>query len=179
MAHLSLSLLGPFQAMLDGEPIAGFEANKVRALLAYLAVEAHRHPRGHPRQALATLLWPDKPDGAALANLRNALANLRSAIGDRDATPSFLQITRETIQFNEASDHWLDVAAFQALVETATEETVGADRSAHQRLQEAVALYRGDFLEGFFVRGSPQFEDWVLLLREKLHWQALGAVMGY
>ena len=37
MAHLSLSLLGPFQATLDGQPIAGLRTNKVCALLAYLA----------------------------------------------------------------------------------------------------------------------------------------------
>ena len=36
MPHL-VFLLGPFQATLDGRPIAGFRANKVRALLAYLA----------------------------------------------------------------------------------------------------------------------------------------------
>ena len=179
MAHLSLSLLGPFQATLDGEPIAGFKANKVRALLAYLAVEAHRHPKGHPRQALAGLFWPDKPERAALANLRNALANLRSAIGDHNATPPFLLISRETIQFNRASDHWLDVSVFRALVETTDAD---ADRPTHQRLQEAVALYRGDLFEGFFVRDSPQFEDWVVLLREELHWQALealGAMAAY
>ncbi|MBN1811946.1 MAG: tetratricopeptide repeat protein [Anaerolineae bacterium] len=181
MARLSLSLLGSFQATLDGAPISGFEANKVRALLAYLAVEAHQHSGEHPRQALATLLWPDKPERAALANLRNALANLRSALGDREAMPPYLQITRETIQFNRASDHWLDVAAFRTLIETtpaetATVETAGAERPTHQRLLEAVALYRGDFMAGFFVRDSPQFEDWVLLLREKLHWQALDAL---
>jgi len=145
MAHLSLSLLGPFQATLDGEPIAGFEANKVRALLAYLAVEAHQRSGAHPRQILAGLLWPNKPERAALHNLRNALANLRLAVGDREAAPPFLQITRETIQFNRASDHRLDVAAFWALIETtpaeaATAETAGAERSTHQRLQEAVAL---------------------------------------
>jgi DNA-binding SARP family transcriptional activator len=177
MAHLSLSLLGSFQATLDGEPITSFEANKVRALLAYLAVEAHRHPGGHPRQVLAGLLWPEKPERAALANVRNALANLRTAVGDREATPPFLQITRETIQFNCTSDHWLDVSAFRALV-----ETTETDRPTHQRLEEAVALYRGDFLAGFFVRDSPQFEDWVVVLRERLHWQALeglGALAAY
>jgi predicted ATPase/DNA-binding SARP family transcriptional activator len=182
MARLSLSLLGPFRATLDGAPIAHFKANKVRALLAYLAVEAHRypdghlrhpvgHPRPHPRQALAGLLWPDKPERAALTNLRTVLANLRTAIGDRDATPPFLLISRETIQFNSASDHWLDVTTFQTLV-----ETTAADQPAHQRLEEAVALYRGDLLEGFFVRDSPQFENWVLILRERLHWQALQAL---
>jgi len=46
MARLQISLLGPFQAALDGKPVTGFESNKVRALLTYLAVEADRsHPR--------------------------------------------------------------------------------------------------------------------------------------
>ena len=41
MARLSLSLLGPFQVTLDGDPIIAFESDKVRALLAYLAGEEH------------------------------------------------------------------------------------------------------------------------------------------
>ena len=80
MPSLSLSLLGPFQAVLDGHPVSGLESNKVRALLAYLAVEADRP---HSRDELIGLLWPDQPDTTARANLRQALANLRNAIGDR------------------------------------------------------------------------------------------------
>ena len=49
MARLKLIFLGPFQATLDGRPILGFESNKVRALLAYLAVEWSRpHARDAP-----------------------------------------------------------------------------------------------------------------------------------
>jgi DNA-binding SARP family transcriptional activator len=55
---------------------------------------------------LAGPLWPDWPD-------RAARTNLRTAIGDRHATPPFLLIARETIQFNTASDYWLDVADFE------------------------------------------------------------------
>lgn len=165
MAHLSLSLLGPFQVTLAGESVTDFESDKVRALLAYLAVEADRP---HRRDSLAGLLWPDWPDRAARTNLRNALANLRRAIGDRDATPPFLLITRETIQFNSASDYWLDVTAFRALVE--------ADQPTVRQLGEAVALYRGSFLEGFFLKDSAAFEDWSLLTRERLQRQALAAL---
>ncbi|NIO72251.1 MAG: tetratricopeptide repeat protein, partial [Anaerolineae bacterium] len=160
MAHLLLSLLGPFQVTLDGEPVTSFESDKVRALLAYLAVEADRP---HHREVLAGLLWPDWPDRAARTNLRNALANLRKAIGDRQATPPFLLITRETIQFNTASDYWLDVTAFTEMVE--------ADKthpSAIDQLEQAVALYRGSFLEGFSVGDSPAFEEWALFTRERL-----------
>ena len=83
MPHLQLTLLGAFQATLDGQPVVGFESNKVRALLAYLAVEADRP---HPRATLACLLWPERSDCDALANLRYALSNLRQAIGDRAPT---------------------------------------------------------------------------------------------
>ena len=104
MAHLSLSLLGPFRLMLEGQPGTGFKSNKVRALLAYLAVEADRP---HRRDVLAGLLWPDWPNRDALNNLRYALSNLRRVIGDREAKPPFLLITRDTLQFNAAGDYRL------------------------------------------------------------------------
>jgi DNA-binding SARP family transcriptional activator len=74
MAHLSIALLGPFQACLDGQPITTFKSDKARALLAYLAVEA---ARPHARDTLAALLWPDWPEAYARSSLRSALANLR------------------------------------------------------------------------------------------------------
>jgi len=171
MAHLSLCLLGPLQITLSGERVTGFESDKVRALLAYLAVEAHRP---HRRDVLAGLLWPGWPDRAARKNLRNALASLRQAIGDRHATPPFLLITRDTIQFNATSDYWLDVTAFRTLVE--------ADQPTVRQLEEAAALYRGGFLEGFFLKDSAPFEDWSLFRRERLHrlvMAALHRLAGY
>ena len=67
MARLSLSCLGPFQVTLDGQAVTGFKSAKVRALLAYLAVEAGR---SHRREVLAGLLWPEWPDRDALSSLR-------------------------------------------------------------------------------------------------------------
>src|SRR5689334_17336921 len=105
MAHLSLALLGPLQITLDGAPVTGFESDKGRALLAYLALEAERP---HRRAALAGLLWPERPERAAHHNLNQALSNLRQAIGDRTTSGPFLRITAETIQWNTASDADLD-----------------------------------------------------------------------
>ncbi len=166
MPHLELNLLGTFQAALDGEPVTGFESNKVRALLAYLAVLADRP---HPRAALAELLWPERPESKALADLRYALSNLRQALGDRAGTPDpethaappFLLITHDTLQFNPLSDHRLDVAAFEAL-------TAQPDLTT---LLAAEALYQGDFLEGFALADGQPFEEWALLERERLSQQ--------
>jgi len=153
MAHLALSLLGTFQVTLDGEPVTSFKSNKVRALLAYLAVEADRP---HRRETLAGLLWSEWPDRADLSNLRYALYNLRQTISDHTATPPFLLITRQTIQFNTASDYSLDVETFEA-----ASQRIGD-------LQSAIRLYRGSFLEGFFLGDSPAFEEWVLAQQMRL-----------
>ena len=99
MAHLHLSLLGPFQVRRDGKPVTDFKSDKVRALLAYLVVEAGGP---HSRETLAGLLWPDWPDREARSNLRYTLSALRRAIGDREAEPPFLHIIRDTLQFNVA-----------------------------------------------------------------------------
>lgn len=56
MARLAIHLLGSFQVSIEATPITNFESNKVRALLAYLAVESGRSQR---REKLADLLWPE------------------------------------------------------------------------------------------------------------------------
>ena len=168
MAHLSLSLLGSFEVTLDGQSVTGFKSNKERALLAYLAVEADR---SHRREVLAGLLWPNWPDRDALNNLRYTLSDLRRVIGDHKAEPPFLLITRDTLQFNTASDYWLDVKAFT--------ERAGADKAhppAIEQLQQAIPLYRGNFLEGFSVSDSAGFEEWALMTRERLARQMLSAL---
>lgn len=176
MARLVISALGAFQVTLDGRPVTEFESNKVRALLAYLAVESDRP---HSRDALMALLWPDQPDRVARNNLRHILPNLRQVIGDATAQPPFLFITRDSIQFNTGSDYALDVATFNALLDACERHThrhAEACRSCIRRLRQAVELYRGDFLHQFFVNDSPIFEEWAVLRRERLRRQALDAM---
>jgi len=86
VAHLSLSLLGPFQVTLNGKPVAGFRSDKERALLIYLAVEADTP---HRRASLVGLLWPDCTESVARNNLRQALFRLHQAIGEPAASPPF------------------------------------------------------------------------------------------
>jgi DNA-binding SARP family transcriptional activator len=187
MARLSLSLLGPFQAMLDGKPIVAFESNKVRALLAYLAAEADRP---HPRETLAGLLWPDFSDRVALSNLRYALSGLRQAIGDRQADPPFLLISRGAVQFNLAGDAWVDVRDFELRIlppdsprPDPCDSGLGTDGTPAvdllptiEILKSAVSLCRGSFLEGFSVGDAAPFEEWALLKREQLARQVFQAL---
>jgi predicted ATPase/DNA-binding SARP family transcriptional activator len=173
MAHLSIRLLGPVQVSLDGQPVTRFETRKGRALLAYLAVEGDRP---HRRAALAEMLWPGRPEGAARANLRHTLAKLRTAIGDRQAIPPFLLTTPDTIQFNQASDAWVDVVAFSTLLQDRQDPRPASGRQTIERLEGAVKLYRGTLLEDLSVPDSAAFEEWLLLKRERFGRQALDAL---
>jgi DNA-binding SARP family transcriptional activator len=164
VAHLALALLGPFQATLDGQPAEGLNSNRLRALLAYLAVESGRE---HPREVLASLLWPERSDREALSALRYALSNLHHALGDRRARSPFLVVTRTSVQFNPASDHWLDVAEFEGL----------RGRSDVPGLERALSLYRGPFLDGLSVGDSPAFDEWMLLKGEETR-RAVLSVLG-
>ena len=165
MGDLVISLLGAFQVTRDSTHVTDFESNKVRALLAYLAVESDRP---HSRDALSSLLWPESAQENALNSLRNALANLRRAIGDHQANPPHLLITRESVQFNCHSDCRLDVT-----------DILHQSDSAQDHLA-AVQAYRGPFLQGFSIPDSAAFEEWVSLQREHLqkltleglHWLA-------
>jgi DNA-binding SARP family transcriptional activator len=176
MAHLTISLLGPFRVALGGEPITAFESDKVRALLAYLAVETDRP---HRRETLAGLLWPEWPERSARHNLSQALSNLRRAIGGSDAAFPFFLVSQQTIQFNADSDHTLDATTVATLLEDCKGHDHDDAETCDQcmdRLQKAVALYEGDFLEGFSLGDSPAFEEWAILQRERLHRLGLDAL---
>lgn len=167
MARLSLSLLGTFQVMLDEEPVTAFETDKGRALLAYLALESEQP---HRRERLAGLLWPERPERRARRNLSQTLFSLRKTIVDRKARRPFLLITPQTLQFNRASEHYLDVTEFRSLLVTCQNHRhrhLAACEECLVRLRQAVALYRGSFLAGLSLAGSPSFEEWALLERER------------
>jgi serine/threonine-protein kinase len=110
------------------------------ALLAYLATARSGL---HRRDTLLALFWPDLDQEHARAALRQALHVLRAALG-RDVV-----LTRGDDEIGlDASRLWTDVVAFDAAAAT-------------DRCTDALELYRGPLLEGFFITGAAEFERWV------------------
>lgn len=167
MSCLKIHLFGPFEVSLDGQPISQFDTEKTRALLAYLASEPGH---AHQRESLAEILWPERPPGAARANLRHSLSILRELVGDRPTLDfpanklPFLLVRHDTIQINPESSVWVDTAAFSAITAGLTPGAVLPE----DQLEEAVALYRGLFLEDVSLKDSVQFQEWLLSRREQL-----------
>lgn len=175
MARLDISLLGTLNVARDGMPVTEPAYGKALALLAWLAVESDR---AHHRSRVAGLLWPDFPEERARHNLRQALATLRRIAGIEGAEPCLL-VQRDTIAFNPHPGVFVDVHRVLALL-------AERDRHAHaeparcmpctRRLEEAIAHYHGDFLEGFSVPDSEEFEQWATVWRERLRERVLAAL---
>lgn len=164
--RLSISLLGSFQVNLHGTAITQFGYDKVRALLAYIAVHANRPLR---REQLETLLWQDQPPSVAHHNLSQALLKLRRALDDPAARSTFLDAHRGVLTFHLTDADALDARTLANLLDTCEQHPhpeLSDCAECIARLQRAVELYRGDFLEGLLIGDSAAFEDWVILNRE-------------
>ena len=172
MNQLQLTLLGTFTVIQNRQPITAFDSNKVRALLAYLAVER----TNHTRDFLAALLWPDHTEVSARTNLRQALYQLRRTIGDESAVPPVLLVSRQTIGLNSVADVVVDVTQFRHLlaeVASHSHEQLLVCERCRQQLDQAQQLYQADFLNGLAVDESAQFEEWRRMTQEQLHLQMI------
>lgn len=171
---LDIACLGQFQVTINGLP-ARFATDHGRALLSYLAIEADRP---HTRMYLAYMLWPDQPEAQVLNNLRQTLTRLRQTLGKASGNVAALSITTRTLQLNSHAVT-LDVQQFrQLLAECKAHPHTSIEQCSDcaQRLEEAVALYKGEFLQGMSLRHSQPFTEWASYVREELHQQMIFAL---
>jgi DNA-binding SARP family transcriptional activator/class 3 adenylate cyclase len=162
--RLSLRLLGGFEVLRDGRPLSDRCHGKMRALLAYLAVES---AQVHTRQALGALLWPEQDEDHARQSLRQALTSLRSVLGDRDGPTSVFRVNRESVSLNPDSAHDIDVAVLEPVAPAGCKPGAIRSRAAcRQCHQVAAAHYHGPFLAGLSVPDAPEFESWLACKRQ-------------
>jgi DNA-binding SARP family transcriptional activator len=154
---LKISLLGRVDLQWNGRPVAGLTTRKAKAMLIYLICTG----RSQSRELLAELLWPDRPQGQALHNLRSELARLNQAL------PAYILSTRQTLAFNRSQAHWLDMIQLEQELTTRQESQLTEAQA--KAVDQALDLYQGDFLTGFYLNDAPDFEAWISLERERLH----------
>lgn len=154
-----LQLLGGLRLHQQHTVIEHFRTRKAAALLAYLALYAHRQ---HAREDLAELFWPDIKYTlqSKLHNLSEALSTLRRYL---EPTPSdkgtVLRSTHTYITLNREAIV-VDTSEFETALGDAERATDQCLRGKH--LTRAVAIYTGDLLPG-------NYEEWALQERERFN----------
>ena len=130
-----------------------------RRRLGILVLLAAAGSTGMSRDKLLAYLWPEADADRARHVLNQLLYAQRRQVGDEA-----LFLGRKTLRLNPAVI-WSDVEAFDLASE------------AHDP-EAAVALYRGPFLDGFFLKDAPEFERWVDAQRGRLARRATGALIA-
>lgn len=161
MSNYTLRFLGSPRIEIDNKPHA-ISRRKALALLAYLAVSK----QVVNREAVATLLWSDSDNTHALSNLRTAIWVL-----NKELRPDWAILEGDMLEWNRESGGMVDVRRFRELVEIYTRQkpdTAEEYQAQIAGLSEAVELYRDDFMSGFAMADSSEYEDWLFLQRENL-----------
>jgi len=151
-------VLGPVALDVNGAPPPPeLLWRKHLALLLYLA----RSPkRTRTREHLTGLLWGDKDESAARHSLNEALRVLRRTAGDAaiEGSGGQIHLAEAAVRLDsEDLEHWV----------------------AERDWAKAVGIIAGEFLEGFAVPGSTDFEDW--LAAERSYWcgRSVSALLGH
>lgn len=154
---IRLALLGGIDLLDPANPhVSAFLSQRKRvALLVYLALAGPGAPRS--RDAALALFWPEVDQRRARSSLRQALYSLRLSLG-RD-----IVVTRgDGHVATSPAALWCDAVAFEQALKSGDEE-------------EALRLYRGDLLPGFYVDDAPGFERWLDEERPRLRRKARDA----
>ncbi|HEY0735152.1 MAG TPA: tetratricopeptide repeat protein [Herpetosiphonaceae bacterium] len=149
---LHIALFGPPQLIWDEQPVA-LPRRQLRALLYRLA--ATLQPVS--RDQLCFLFWPDSPETVARRNLTVLLNQLRNLL----PSPDLLVSQRDVVALDPARVRVDTVALADALVPQRQHDL--------DALAATVALYRGQFLDGFALPGSAEFDEWAD--RERHVWE--------
>ena len=125
------------------------------ALLVYLA--AATPGPFHRRDTLLGLFWPDVDAGRGRASLSRAVHYLRGALGDG------VLLSRGDEELGLSSESFsVDAAQFRDLI-------------TRGRPADALELYRGDFMAGFFLSDAPLLERWIETERQGFRERAASA----
>lgn len=155
---IELRILGSTELNVAGERTGSFVLRQPKrlAVLAYLALATAGGYRR--RDQMVALFWPELDQAHARNQLRKVLHALRSTLG----VEAFVSRGEEELRL-DSSRAWCDAVAFACFMR-------------EERWADALELYRGDLLEGFFPGGvGEQFETWLGDQRSTLREQAARA----
>jgi len=161
-AGYTIQVLGGLSIINSSGELIELSSRKAEAIIVYLLFSEKPSVE---REELATLLWADMPESNALTNLRVTLAGIKKQCGD------LMMVTRRRISIHPDVIIRTDKTELEEAMDAALAD--GMDRKElsleqARALSEKMDLYRGDFLQGFFVRNTIAFEDWAAYERESL-----------
>jgi DNA-binding SARP family transcriptional activator len=151
---LSIKMLGQVNISCNGVNITDKMSTKQIALICLLVLN---HDREMNREKLCAYLWPDSDEEAARYNLRYNLWKMKNLIPADPKGQNFILITKDSCRVNKKYRFQCDrlcIDSFDPHKQKSVEELL--------QLKE---LFKGDFLEGFYMKNCNEFNEIILFER--------------
>ncbi|MDM8534758.1 BTAD domain-containing putative transcriptional regulator [Clostridiaceae bacterium HSG29] len=154
MSRIKFTLLGNPNIFLNEKRITDEFSSKSKALIFYLLLNSNKT---YSREYLSFHLWPNSNKKAAFSNLRYNLWKInnyfeKSGIGDIIYTKNDKIGLIDIFDYESDLNNLIDLKKSDELIDK----------------EKVRILYKGDFLEGFYLRESLDYNDWVFFEREKI-----------
>jgi len=162
LAKLEIYMLGNLKILLNNQPITDQMSNKAIGILCYLVFH-----KGKPvsRDKLASFFWDSSNIEAARYNLRYNLWSLRKNLMDDNDEYEFIVTHKDRCKLNlDCSDIYVDVFEMEDILKANQQKE---DSNSLIQLEKIKNIYRGDFLEGFYIKNCPEWNDWIFFERER------------
>jgi DNA-binding SARP family transcriptional activator len=165
MASMYIYMFDKLSICFDHQITLSLQPRRAAELLCYLLLYRNRL---HEREKLATLLWPESDPVQSRRYLRQTLWELQAGMKhialDSTGQPyaRLLDVEHDRMGINSHTGYWLDIAVFEeayAVVENKPGRGLSPEQA--ERLRQAVQLYSGNLLEGWY-------QEWCILERDRL-----------
>lgn len=155
MARLAINLLGKIEFRYDGKPLEHKLSNKGIALISLLMLDAGKEIS---RERLMAYLWTDSDDEAARYNLRYNLWNIRKLIPADERGQDLILTHKEYCLMNPEYDLHSDILQIMEYKNRKEERSL-------EELSAYKSLFRGDFLEGVYLKNCDEFNERIIFER--------------
>jgi len=147
-------------------------SGKAFGLLCYLAMNSDKILN---REKLVELFWGSSDSEAAKYNLRYTLWTLRRIFKNEKAQDIIVNV-KNGCKINETYKIITDVSLLDNLL-----TNIEKDKKYYKNItmEKIHSIYKGEFLEGFYLKNCPEFNDWVFYEREACQRKYIALLSGF
>src|SRR5665648_800862 len=151
---LTINMLGKVDINYEGTSIADKTSSKLVALICLLVLNKSRDMS---KEKIIAYLWPDSNEEAAKSNLRFNLWTIKKII-PRDAKgEEFINVGKDYCRINQKYKFYCDKIELDKYKAYGEEDI--------EKLVKLKSFFKGDFLEGLYLRNCNEFNELILFER--------------
>jgi DNA-binding SARP family transcriptional activator len=151
---LTINMLGKGAIFHDNECISEKLSSKLVALVCLLVLNRNRNMS---KEKVVSYLWPDSDDEAAKSNLRFNLWTIRKTVPQSPDGEDFIVSGKDHCRINEKYQYSCDKTLLDSVKVSQIDNI--------EELLGLKDLFRGDFLEGLYLRNCSEFNEMILFER--------------